>query len=217
LLRLKWQKKRLTAADIWAYPLPESIGLKMDVDDGLRVSVVASDSPAGRAGVVAGDELVSLDGQRLISQADIQWVLHWLPAETKVVATLNRDGNELRKTIALNGSWKESDLSWRASTGIGLRYGLFTIPLAAKEKRQRGIAVDRLALLVKRMAAPRTAALGHAGLKVGDVIIAVDGKTGEMTESQFLAYVRLRHPPSDQVKLTVLRGNERLDVVIPMW
>jgi hypothetical protein len=216
-LRHKWQEKRLTTADIWPYPLPENIGLKMDVDDGLRVKAVASNSPAERAGIAAGDELLTLDGQHLVSQADIQWVLHRAPVETKVVAALKRGGKELRKTIALSGPWKESDLSWRASTWPGLRYWLHTAPLSAAEKKQADLTADRLALVVKHMEAERTAGLRKAGLRVGDVIIAVDGKTGAMTESQFLAYVRLGHPPADRVKLTVLRGKDRLDLTIPMW
>jgi S1-C subfamily serine protease len=63
----------------------------------------------------------------------------------------------------------------------------------------------------------RTAGLSKAGLRVRDVIVAVDGKTAAMTESQFLAYLRLKHPPGDQVKLTVVRGKERMDLTIPMW
>jgi hypothetical protein len=217
VLRHRWREKRLTAADIWPFPLPESVGLKMDADDGLRVQAVAPNSPAERAGIAAGDELMTLDGQRLVSQADIQWVLHRAPVEAKVVAALNRGGRGLRKTIVLSGSWKEADLSWRASTWPGLRYGLHTVPLSAAEKKQADLAADRLALVVKHMEAERTAALRKAGLRVGDVIIAVDDKAGAMTESQFLAYVRLSHPPGDQVKLTVLRGKERLDLTIPMW
>jgi membrane-associated protease RseP (regulator of RpoE activity) len=217
VLRHKWKAKRLTAADIWPYPLPENLGLQMDVDDGLRVKTVAPDSPAARAGIAAGDELVTLDGQPLISQADIQWVLHRAPVETKVVAALKRGSKELRKTITLSGTWKESDLSWRASTGPGLRYGLSTVPLSDAEKKQAKLADDRLALMVKHMVAERTAGLRKAGLRVGDVIIAVDGKSHAMTESQFLAYVRLNHGPDDQVKLTVLRGKERVELAVPMW
>jgi hypothetical protein len=217
VLRHKWQEKRLTAADIWPYPLPENIGLKMDVDDGLRVKSVASNSPAERAGLTAGDELVSLDGQHLISQADIQWVLHRVPVDAKVVAGLKRGDKELRKTLTLSGSWKESDLSWRASTWSGLRYGLQTDPLSTAKKKQANLAEDRLALVIKYMHAERTAGPRKAGLRVGDVIVAVDGKTSALTESQFLASLRLKHLPGDRVKLTVLRGQERLDLTIPMW
>jgi hypothetical protein len=144
-------------------------------------------------------------------------VLHRAPAEASLVATLNRDGKELRKTIELRGPWKESDLSWRASTWPGLRYGLLTAPLSAAEKRERDVPAEGLALVVKMMAAERTAPLREAGLRVGDVITAVDGKTSAMTESQFLAHVRLEHPPGGRVKLTVLRGKVRLDLTIPMW
>jgi hypothetical protein len=216
-LRHKWQKKRLTAADIWPYPLPENFGLKMDVDDGLRVKTVVSNSLAERAGIAKGDELVTLEGQRLVSQADIQWVLHRAPVKTKLVVVLKRGGKELRKTLSLSGAWKESDLSWRASTRPGLRYGLRSEPLSAAKRKQVDVAADRLALVVKDMEAERTTGLRKAGLRVGDVIIAVDGKTGAMTESQFLAHVRLSHPPDDEVKLTVLRGKERMDLTIPMW
>lgn len=217
LLRHKWQQKQLTAEDIRPYPLPENSGLKMDAADGLRVEAVASESSAERAGIRAGDKLVSLDGQRLISQADIQWVLHRAPVETEIVVALKRGDKEMRKTIALSGSWKESDLSWRASTWPGLRYGLQTVPLSAAEKKQANLAADRLALVVKYMAAERTAGPRKAGLRVGDVIVAVDGKTEALTESRFLAYVRLKHPPGDEVKLTVLRRKERLDLTLPMW
>jgi hypothetical protein len=45
----------------------------------------------------------------------------------------------------------------------------------------------------------------------------VDGKGGAMTESRFLAYVRLHHPRGDRMRLTVLRDNERRVVTVPMW
>src|SRR5262245_59954790 len=112
---------------------------------------------------------------------------------------VKRSGKEFHKTIALNGSWKESDLSWRASTRPGLRYWLRTVPLSADDKKKADLAADRLALEVKDMEGERTAGLSKARLRVRDVIVSVDGKTEAMTESQFLAYLRLKHPPGDQV------------------
>src|SRR5262249_9662069 len=60
-------------------------------------------------------------------------------------------------------------------------------------------------------------ALMKAGLKNGDLIVAVDGKDKEMTESQFLAHLRLQHGPGDSVKFTVLRGSGRQEVTAPLW
>jgi serine protease Do len=105
LRALKYSEKRLSPADIWIYPLPENLGLKMEVDDGLLVEKVLPDSPALRAGVEVGDELVAMNRQPLVSQADIQWVLHQAPVETKIAVTLSRNGQILQKTIALTGNW----------------------------------------------------------------------------------------------------------------
>ncbi len=216
-LRTKWLEKKLTAADLWAYPLPENLGLKMEMDDGLRVQQVTPDSPAAKAGIAVGDEFVRLNGQRLLSQADIQWVLHQAPVETKLTALFRRRGELLDKTLTLSGNWKVTDLSWRASSGPGLRYGLWAVPLSETDRKRRGLAADAMALEIKNLFAPRTAPLQTAGLRVGDVIVAVDGNTTFLTETQFLTYVRLAHPPGDRLKLTVLRGSQRQELEVPLW
>jgi hypothetical protein len=210
LRRLSYRQGKLTAADLWVYPLPENVGLKIDVDDGLRVQAITPGSPAARAGVQVGDRLVTMNGQRLISQADMQWVLHNAPDEARIAVTLARGEQSLRKTIALSGPWKETDLSWRESSWT-LRPGLWTVPLSEAEKRQNGIPTEGLGLRVKWVL-PRATPAKQAGLRDGDLIVGVDGKTAPMNESQFIADVRLRHPPGETVTLTLLRGDRREDV-----
>ena len=46
----------------------------------------------------------------------------------------------------------------------------------------------------------------------GDIIVAVDGDSTPRNESEFMEHVRLRHPPGDKVKLTILRGTDRREV-----
>ncbi|MFN4257911.1 MAG: Trx7/PDZ domain-containing (seleno)protein [Gemmataceae bacterium] len=217
ILRSKWQQNRLSPADLWAYPLPDTIGLTMDVDDGLRVQAVTPNSPATAAGLAAGDELVKLNGQPLISLADIQWVLHHAPNDAKLTATLRRDGQLLDKTITLSGTWKEIDLAWRASSWFGLRQGLKLDPISGPEKANRGIAAKDMALSVRGMYGRSGAVLPKAGLRNGDILIAVDGKTDLLTETDFLVYLRLTHGPGDFVKFTILRGANRHELTIPMW
>lgn len=138
-IRAKWQEKRLAPTDLWVYPMPDNIGLTMEIDDGLLVKSVAPDSFAAKAGLAAGDELVTLNGQRLISLADIQWALHTTPKDGKLTVTLRRKGATLEKTVALSGNWKESDIAWRASSWYGLRQGLKVDPLTVAEKKQHGL------------------------------------------------------------------------------
>jgi hypothetical protein len=216
-LRAKWEQGRLTPADLWAYPLPDNLGLTLDRADGLRVLAVAAGSPAARAGLEAGDELVTLNGQPLVALADVQWVLHTAPAEGRLAVTLRRAGRTLGKALALAGRWKESDLAWRASSWYGLRQGLQTKPLSAAEKRRRDLAPEALALAVQGLYGRGKTAPEKAGLRKGDVIVAIDGKSAARTESQFLADLRLRHGPKDAVKLTVLRDGRRQELTVPLW
>jgi hypothetical protein len=216
-LRAKWEEGRLSEADLRVYPMPEQIGLTMDLNDGLLVKAVRANSPAAEAEILAGDELVSLNNQPLISMADIQWVLHTAPAESELPATLRRKGQTLQRTISLSGDWKKSDIAWRASSWYGLRQGVKFDPLANEEKERRGIEADSLALVVKGMYGKGGPKVQQAGLRMNDVIVAVDGRTESMNESDFLAYLRLSHGPEDSVKFTVLRGDGRHELTIPMW
>lgn len=216
-IRVKWQNRQLKPADLWVYPLPENTGMKLDVDDGLRVATVTPGSPAERAGIRPGDELRSLEGQPLISQADIQWVLHHASNESRIPVSFTRAGKAMTGTIAVSGNWKETDLSWRPSSGPGLRWGVWSAMLPAAEKAKRGIAPSEMALEVKNLFAPRAAVVQQAGLRMGDVILSVDGQSGFANEGHFLAYLRLNHPPGDKAKLTVLRGTQRMELQLPMW
>lgn len=216
-LRAKWVAGKLAADDLKVYPLPERIGLTMDLDDGLRVKSVSEGSAAEEAGLEIGDELTSLSGQPLVSLADIQWVLHNTLDESQIAVTLSRGGQTLQKTIRLSGNWKQSDIAWRASSWYGLRQGLKTEPLSAGDKKSRGIDEDALALVVKGMFGKGGPKLQEAGLRQNDVIVAVDGRTEPMTESDFLIYLRLKHGPKDSVQFRVLRGDRRRELTIPMW
>lgn len=70
------------------------------------------------------------------------------------------------------------------------------------------------ALLVKWVFGPDHLAK-QAGLKAGDIIVAVDGKPVPADESHLMACVRLRHPAGDKARLTLLRGKDRIDVLRP--
>jgi serine protease Do len=219
-LRAKWEAGQLTKDDVYLYPLPQNIGLTIDKDDGLLVASVAAGSPADKAGIQAGDVLAALGSQPLISMADIQWVLNAAPADGSLTVNVLRGGQPLSKTLALSGDWKKSDIAWRASSWYGLRHGVKFDPLSAADKEKRGLSAGQLALLTRNIYSPQGkgphAAL-RAGLKQNDVIVAVDGKTDAMSESDFLVYLRTAHGPKDSVKFTILRGDERRELTIPMW
>jgi len=216
-LRAKWEQGTLSESDLFVYPQPRQVGLDLDLNDGLLVKRVEANSPAAKAGIREGDQFVTLGGQPLVSTADVQWVLHNAPDETRLAATLRRDGSSIEAVLELAGDWKRSDIGWRASSWYALRQGVKFEPLANGDKSKRGIADDQLALVIKGLYGKGGPKVQQAGLKQGDVIVAVDGKSAAMTESDFLAYLRLTHGPRDSVKLTILRGDTRGEVTVPLW
>lgn len=217
MLRTKWLQKQLTAADLWVYPLPESIGMRMDPADCLMVKKVTPNSFAAKAGIAAGDQIVSVNGLPLLSQADIQWALHRAPAESTLNIRLERDGRSVEKVIAVSGKWKEADLSWRESSWYGLRNALHLVPLSAADKKQRGLDEGAMAFKVQNMYGPGPDPLRKAGLKGGDVILGVDGRADFAKEADLFVYVRLNHPPGSRLKLALLRGSQRLELDVPAW
>ncbi len=130
---------------------------------------------------------------------------------------LRRDGESLEKVLTLDGNWKQSDIAWRASSWYGLRQGVKFEPLSAADKKSRGIDEGGLALVIKGLFGRGGPKLQEAGLRMNDVIVAVNDKDKAMTESEFLAWLRLEHGPKDSVQFTVLRGSERREFTIKMW
>jgi len=214
---MKWNAGTLKPADLYVYPLPDNIGLKTDLDDGLRIAQVVPGSPAAKAGLLAGDELLTMAGQPLISLADIQWVLNAQPAEGTLAVQAKRGDAVKDFRIALSGTWRESDIAWRASSWAGLRHGLQTEPLPAEEKQTIGIAAPKLALRVKKLFGSAQKVLPPAGLRQGDVIVDLGGYTEDLDESRFLVYLRTTWGPEDSIQVTVVRGGRRLALTLPPW
>ena len=208
-LRAKWEAGQLSAADLYVYPMPERIGLTLDTDDGLKVKSVRTGSPAAVAGIASGDVLQSLGGQPLVSTADVQWVLHQAATDAELAAQVQRGGKTLERALKLSGDWKKADIAWRASSWYGLRQGVKFEPAGGDR--------DGVGLKVSGLFGRGGPKVKEAGLRMGDIIVAVDGKTDRMSESDFLVYLRLTHGPGDSVKLTVQRGSERAELTIPLW
>jgi hypothetical protein len=206
----RWKDGALTRSDIWVYPLPENLGLQLDVNDGLLVKQVREGTPAAGAGLRAGDELLAMNGQPLVSQGDIQWVLHHLPLESELNVRFRRGGETQERTLALSGNWRKTDVSWRESL-TGIRPGIYVRPISDGERRSKRIPATGMALGVRYV--PGKAARA-AGLRQGDVILAVDGETGLLGEGDFLEYLRIES--ANEVALRINRRGQELELKLPL-
>jgi hypothetical protein len=201
----RWRRQ-----DLWVYPLPQNVGLTLDVNQGNRVRAVAPNSSAQRAGLRAGDLLRSLNGVPTASFADVQYGLHRAPARGKAPVVWRRGGTTRTGTLELAAGWRKTNLTWRPS----LLDLLPSIPLSgddlsAAEKKTLGLAAKRLAFRQDDHVHARARA---AGVKKGDVFIGIDGQTPDMTMEEFLGHIRRNYLVGDRVTLHVLRNGRRVDL-----
>ena len=215
------EKKSLPTEWIYAYPHPKILGLVMEPTKAATVKSVVEGSLAETAGFQAGDKLLSLDQQPLISVADIQWVLHQRKEAGKLAFTITRAGTEKEIELALPENWKElGDITWRASTW-GLRRmvtgGLTFEPLTDVGRQELGLDSQAVGLRIKHVGQFGEHAAGkRAGFKVDDIITHVDGLKQPLTESQLIARLLRSKRPGDKVAVELIREGKPLKLEIPI-
>ncbi len=200
--------------ELWVYPLPENIGLTLDVDRGDRVARVAADSVAARAGVQPGDRLLTIEDRPIASFADAQYALHRAPKSGTLTITWQHASQTNKRELPLAEGWRKTDLSWRWSLrGVDPPPWVHGDDLSAEEKKTLGLSETRLAF---RQGPFVSQPARQAGIRQNDIILGVDGKVLDMNERQFGAFIRLNYRPGDHVTYNVLRNGQRLDIPLTL-
>ena len=207
---------------LFPYPHPKSIGLILDPSKKATVRDVKSGSPAAAAGLQAGDNIVSLDRQPMLSMADVQWVLHSVPAAGGTVeAVIDRAGHQQALSLTLPAGWRKAgDISWRVSSW-GLRRmstgGLKLESLEDSERRKLGLKDKAMALRVTNVGQYGAhAAAKRAGFMVGDVIVSVDGQTDLETETDLMVYGVTKKKAGESAKVVIMRNGAEKTLSLPM-
>jgi len=214
------RREALQAAGTWRaeleyiYPLPENLGLALDVDRGDRLRAVTKGSAAAGLGLAPGDILRTVNGAAVASFGDVQYALQRAPSDRAIALTWERAGKAQGGTLQPPPDWRKTDISWRWSLrSLQPDPSVHGEDLTAAEKKALGLESRQLAL---RQGPFVTAPARFAGLQTGDVIIGVDGHRLEMTARQFDTYVRLNYRPGAEVILNVLRSSKRLDLTLKL-
>lgn len=206
---------------LYPWPMPDVVGLHFDPVENARIGTVASGSRAEKDGFRSGDELLFLEGQPIISTADVQWVLHNAPESGVLNAQVSRAGGKISIPITLEPGWRRnSDISWRVTSWDLRRMatgGLLLRDATAEEKSTANLSDEGLALFVEHVGQYGEHAVAkNAGFEKEDVIVRVDGKTEPMTESQLFGYLLRGFEPADNVPMVVVRKGKRLNLTLPM-
>ncbi len=202
---------RLERDMVFTYPTPANLGLVVDARRQTRIKSVGKDSPATEAGIQPGDLIDQVAGRQVRTFGDVSSILNSLPASGRLNLTVRRDGRETPVTLDLPAGWKRTtDPSWRESLHVvGPNCGLWGRKLNGKERQRLKLSSDKLALKVTFIWGPHTR---KAGIRVGDVIVSLDGQTRNMNIKQLHAHPMLHRDWGDTIPVTIRRGNRTLDV-----
>lgn len=207
---------------LFPYPHPKSVGLTLDPGSRATLTAIKEDSSAAHAGFQVGDEIRRLNGQPILSMADVQWVLNSVPAAGGVVhAVVSRNGAEKALNLTLAEGWRQAgDILWRVSSW-GLRRmatgGLQLEPLEEAQRKDLKLPADAAGIRVRYVGRYGAHAAGlKAGFQVDDVILDIDGRTDFHSEVDLMRYGVTQKKAGEAVKVTVLRNGKRLNLTLPM-
>lgn len=206
---------------IYPWPNPKSLGLVMDPKHKARVLAVTAGTQAEADGFRVGDDILTLQGQPMLSIADMQWILHNAGESDVLQAEVERDGKTLRLPITLKTGWRQQgEISWRATSWDVRRMatgGLVLEDLGDEDRHELGIPSERLALRVKRVGQYGQHAVGkRAGFKKDDIITEFADQTKRMSEGDLLAFVLAQKPAGERVPVTVRRGSKLIRLTLPL-
>lgn len=204
---------------LFPYPHPKSQGLILDPKERATVLNVEPGTPAAKAGFQAGDDILALDGQPLLSMADVQWVLHRTPAEGKAITADVRRGDIAQTlTLTLPAGWRRTDeIGWRSSTWGLRRMATGGMVLETLTARPAGVPKDGMALRVKSVGqyGPHAAAK-NAGFLPNDVIVSFDGKSDLLRETDLMVHAVTVRKAGESVNVKVIRGGKEVQLKLPM-
>ena len=215
------QGKPIPTELIYPFPMPDTIGMKLAADQVARVESVAAGSIAAKAGLQPGDDLLVFGGQPLVSVTDVSWVLHRAPESGTLAAVIRRGTVQKPVTFTLTAGWRgKTDISKRVGTW-GMRGmaggGLVLEDLPDEARAERKTGTTQLALLVKGVGQyGKHAAAKNAGFQKDDIIVEIDGIAKRLTEGELIGHLLRTHQPGEKVKATVLRGDRRVELSLPM-
>lgn len=196
--------------DLWLYPDIKRLGIELDVPNGLAVRKVVG--AAKQAGLRKRDQITSVAGQRVLTFADLQYALHNLPRDARRVNIgVTRRADSLGLDLELEEHWRVTRIGRRSALHALTPFSEFWgRELEPGEKRGLGLDADALACEVTKFWVDTNGK--KAGLRVGDIVYAVDGVRSSPLTGHPAVYIRLHCETGDSPTLSVLRGRKQLEL-----
>lgn len=205
----KWQREMF-----WPYPMPDNLGIAIDVDRGNIVKAITSPSPAAAAGLRAEDRVTRLNGVPIHALGDIQFALHHAPKNGAIDITWRRGAESLAGKLALEEGWRKSDVSWRPSIQWFIpNIRISGADLTPEERKPLGLTEKQLAFRQRDAISMQAR---NAGIRPGDIILGVDDKMLELDMFGFQHYIQRNYFEDDRVIVNLLRDGTRMKIPVTL-
>ena len=220
------EERRWSRDDIWTWPGPERGGLRLARDDQALVESVEPKSPAAKAGLRAGDRIAIVSGRRVRSYGDMAWALDGASGDGATLAlTYERDGGTAETKLRLPKGWRAGgavDLAWRSQMwSLSPKPGFGGKRLTRDELTKAGLPADAFAMRIGYIVdwgdeshTGRNAK--QAGLRKGDVVLSIAGRSDFASEGELQAWFRLTQRAGTEVKVEILRDGKRVEIRLPV-
>jgi serine protease Do len=183
--------------------LAESFGL--DAPRGALVSNVESGGPAEKAGLKAGDVILSFGDQPIETAGQLPAIVAAAAPGQPVEIKVWRDRSAREISVKLGEATKDSAVADNDGQPESGRLGLMVRPLSPEERRESGVSEG---LVVEGV----DGAAEEAGIRPGDIVLAANG-------AQTRSVGDLRNAVNgskDHVALLVQRGDSRIFVPVEL-
>ncbi|PYV66953.1 MAG: hypothetical protein DMG96_40855 [Acidobacteria bacterium] len=185
---------------------------KLGKSEGALISDVSVNSPAGRAGLKAGDVVTKVDGQTVADSRALQLMIGQMKPVRIVHLSVVREGTERDYAVTLGKQPADkNDSCWESGGNSADRIldGVSVETLTPEIAHEFGISRTTKGVLVQRVDPDSDAA--QAGLEPGDVILEVD-RHAVTTVEQLRRYINESN--ADSTILFVSRDGRKRYVVI---
>jgi len=182
-------------ADSFQLPKPE----------GALVSSVVPGSAAEKAGLRAGDVILSMNGKAIGSSSELPPRVAALAPGDRAALGIWRDGHERDVTVVLGEAEENGVASAGEPAAASGRLGLTVRPLTRQERQEEHL---RSGLVVEAATGPAAS----AGIQVGDVVLSVSGAPVKSAEQMRGLVAKA----GKHLALLVQRGDERLFVPVTL-
>lgn len=155
---------------------------------GELVQTVEDSTPAGRAGIKAGDILTKVNGKDVTADQTVSFLVANLQPGAKVPVEVLREGQRINLTVTLGKRPSEAELLQQSQTfdpeaeepmapgssdgTIEEKLGMQVIPMSAAVARSLGVPADTKGVVIAAVDANADAA--RKGLRRGDIILSAN-------------------------------------------